>query len=289
MRTNLVFAILAFGLTGLAAPTAGRDAKTPPRLIVRGDDMGFSHSANQALIQCHKDGIETTIEVLVPTPWFPEAVAMLAATPTVDVGIHLTLTSEWDLIKWRPIADVPSLRDADGFFHPMVFPNRHYPKRSVAETAWKLEDVEKEFRAQIELGRKRIPRVSHISAHMGCTHLNPQVHALAKKLAREYDLDLFPEELGVKSVGYNAGLATNEQRIDSFIKMLDGLESGKTYLTVEHPGLDGPELRAIHHVGYENVAEHRQGVTDVWTSPRVRQAVAARGIQLIRYKDLPKR
>src|SRR4051812_26782252 len=43
------------------------------RLIVRGDDMGFSHSGNDALIKCFRAGIETSIEVLAPSPWFPEA------------------------------------------------------------------------------------------------------------------------------------------------------------------------------------------------------------------------
>ena len=74
----------------------------PPRLIVRGDDMGFSHAGNEALIRCFTHGIETSIEVIVPSPWFPEAINMLAEHPGVDVGVHLALTSEWDNIKWRP-------------------------------------------------------------------------------------------------------------------------------------------------------------------------------------------
>ncbi len=60
----------------------------PPRLIVRGDDMGFSHSGNEALIKAYKEGIETSIEVIVPSPWFSEAVKMLAENPGVDVGVH---------------------------------------------------------------------------------------------------------------------------------------------------------------------------------------------------------
>ncbi|MDB5013146.1 MAG: YdjC family protein, partial [Daejeonella sp.] len=68
----------------------------PIRLIVRGDDMGYSHSGNEALIKSYKEGIETSIEILVPSPWFPEAVKMLNENPGVDVGIHLALTSEWD-------------------------------------------------------------------------------------------------------------------------------------------------------------------------------------------------
>src|SRR5688572_14368610 len=85
----------------------------PIRLIVRGDDMGFSHSGNEALIKAYKEGIERSIEVIVPSPWFPEAVKMLEENPAVDVGIHLVLTSEWDNIKWRPVSHSPSLTDPD--------------------------------------------------------------------------------------------------------------------------------------------------------------------------------
>src|SRR6476660_8146431 len=74
-----------------------------PRLIVRGDDMGFSHSGNLVLIKSFKEGIERSIEVIVLSPWFPEAVKMLKENPGVDIGIHLALTSEWDLVKWRPL------------------------------------------------------------------------------------------------------------------------------------------------------------------------------------------
>src|SRR6478736_6721297 len=87
----------------------------PPRLIVRGDDMGFSHSGNLALIKSFKEGIETSIEVIIPSPWFPEAVKMLRENPGIDIGIHLALTSEWDMIKWRPLSDCSSLKDSNGY------------------------------------------------------------------------------------------------------------------------------------------------------------------------------
>src|SRR5690349_16001096 len=87
----------------------------PPRLIIRGDDMGFSHSGNEALIKAYREGIETSIEVIVPSPWFPEAVKLLQENPGVDVGIHIALTSEWDNVKYRPVSDCPSLTDEDGY------------------------------------------------------------------------------------------------------------------------------------------------------------------------------
>ncbi len=258
----------------------------PTRLIIRGDDMGYAHAGNEAIIKAYREGIETSIEVIVPSPWFPEAVKMLAENPNVDVGIHLAITSEWDNVKWRPLTDCKSITDPDGYFYPMIWPNKNYPGLAIKENKWKLADVEKEFRAQIEMALKKIPRISHISAHMGCTNLNDSVSVMVKRLTKEYNLDIDPAEYGVTSIGYNGPHKTLQEKTDSFIKMLDSLEPGKTYLFVDHPGLDSPELRSIHHIGYEDVAVDRQGVTSLWTDPKIKELIKKKGIQLISYKDL---
>ena len=70
--------------------------------------------------------------------------------------------------------------------------------------------------------------------------------------------------------------------------MLDSLKPGETYLFVDQPAFDGPEMRAIFHIGYENVAADRQGVVDVWTNPTVMEAIRKKNIQLISYADLKK-
>ena len=281
MRTTIICYFLAT-VSWCCAQTQTKST----RLIIRGDDMGYAHSGNEALIKCYTEGIEQSIEVIVPSPWFPEAVKMLAENPTVDVGIHLAITSEWDNEKWRPLSDCASLKDPDGYFYPMVFPNKNYPGQSIKENKWTLKDVEKEWRAQIELGLKKIPRISHLSAHMGCSNLDDSTKALVKKLAKEYKIDIDLMERGVKSISYDGPKATSEEKIESFIRMLDKLEPGQTYLFVDHPGLNNAELQAIHHIGYENVAIDRQGVTDAWTSPKVKEAIQKKGIQLISYKDL---
>lgn len=263
-------------------------AQQSPRLIVRGDDMGFSHSGNEALIKSFREGIETSIEIIVPSPWFPEAVRLLNENPRVDVGIHIAFTSEWDNVKYRPVSSCPSLTDGDGYFYPMIWPNKNYPGQALTENKWTMADVEKELRAQIELAMRKIPRISHISGHMGCYDMNPEVKALAKKLAKEYKIDIDLKELGVKGVSYIGPKETSEEKIAAFIRMLESLKGGETYLFVDHPGLDSPELRAIYHTGYENVATDRQGVTDTWTDPRVKDAIKRLGIQLVSYADLRK-
>lgn len=256
------------------------------RLIVRGDDMGYSHSGNLALIKCSKEGIQTSIEVIVPSPWFPEAVKLLNENPTIDVGIHLALTSEWDNVKWRPLSDCPSLRNKDGYFYPMVFPNPNYPGQSIKENAWRIEDIEKELRAQIEMALKYIPRISHLSSHMGCTRLSEEVRALEKRLAAEYKINIDLQEHGVQSVSYDGPKTTSPEKIASVIKMLGKLEKGKTYIFVEHPGFDNEELKGISHIGYEDVAADRQGVTDVFTSSAVKAEIKRLGIQLVSYKQV---
>lgn len=270
----------------LYSSPAMAQSQLPPRLIVRGDDMGASHAVNEAIMQCHREGIQSSIEVIVPSPWFPEAVRMLSEIPKADVGVHLALTSEWDNVKWRPVSDCPSLRDADGYFHPMIWPNANYPGRALTQQEWKAADVEREFRAQIELARKHIPQLTHLSGHMGCTGISDEVKAITRKLAAEYRLDIMPEDHGVRNVSYTGPSGTFAEKIESFLRTLDTLEPGKTYMFVDHPGLDTPEMRAIHHIGYEDVAVDRQGVTDAWTSPQVKDAIRAKNIQLIGYRDL---
>ncbi len=280
MRKILFTLILSFLFAAAFAQ------KKEIRLIIRGDDMGYSHSGNEALIKSYKEGIEKSIEVIVPSPWFPEAVKLLKENPGVDVGVHLAITSEWENVKWRPLTDCKSLRDSNGYFFPMVFPNKNYPGKSIKENAWKIEDIEKEFRAQIETALKSIPRVSHISSHMGCTSISPEVQALAKKLAVEYHIDIDGEDHHLQYVGYDGPHKNSAEKIQSFIKMLDKLQPGNTYIFVDHPGLDNDELKAIFHIGYENVAEDRQGVTNLFTNEKLKLVISQKGIKLISYKDV---
>jgi hypoxanthine phosphoribosyltransferase len=144
--------------------------------------MGSFRAANIACIEGYKNGIETSIEVMVVTAWFPEAARLLRENPGIDVGLHFTITSEWDNVKWRPLTHCPSLVDEDGYFWPMMSPNKAYPGRSVAENKWSLKEIEQEARAQIEMALRHIPHISHISGHMGSLSFAPQVGELMKRL-----------------------------------------------------------------------------------------------------------
>jgi len=257
-------------------------------LIVRGDDIGSSHAANVACIRSYKEGIMTSVELMVPCPWFPEAVKMLNENPGLDVGVHVTLTSEWENIKWRPLTWAPSLTDKDGYFYPTLWRRKGAPAgTALREAKWKIEDVEKEMRAQIEMAKRKVPHVSHMSCHMGCSGWHPRVKALWTKLEKEYNLDIIPSDRDVKRFRGYRGAKTAEDRIETFIKNLEDLKPG-TYLFVEHPGLATAEMNAIGHVGYENVAEDRDAVTEVFTSERVNKTIDRLGIKLISYANLKK-
>jgi predicted glycoside hydrolase/deacetylase ChbG (UPF0249 family) len=229
VKCYLFFLVLLSGMMASAQPA-------PPRLIVRGDDMGFSHAGNEALILAHNEGIETSIELIVASPWFPEAVKLLEKNPNIDVGIHLAITSEWENVKWRPLTDCSSLKDSSGYFYPMVFPNKNYPGRSISENHWKLEDIEKEFRAQVELALRYIPRISHVSAHMGCTELSKEVRALTEKLSKEYNIYIDLKSLNVQSVSYNGPHGTANEKLQSFLAMLETLLRARPTcsLTIPH-------------------------------------------------------
>ncbi|MCC5930197.1 MAG: polysaccharide deacetylase family protein [Cyclobacteriaceae bacterium] len=256
-------------------------------LLVRADDIGFSRSANLACIDSYTKGIARSVEVMVPGPWFEEAVALLREHPDYDVGVHLVLTSEWTGLKWRPLTHAPSLTDEDGYFHPFIWPNKVEGATFFRESAWKLEEVEAEMRAQIELALKKIPQISHMSYHMGMNQADPDINDMLKKLAAEYKIDIDPARYNVQRArGWEGSQTSPYDKEERFIKMLEELKPG-IHMLVEHPGYDDAEMRGVGHVGYENVAEDRKGVTHVMTSEKVKEVIKKRGIKLISYKDLP--
>ena len=255
-------------------------------LLIRGDDIGSSHSSNLACIESYRNGIMRSVELMAPCPWFPEAVRLLMENPELDVGVHLTITSEWSNIKWRPLTCCPSLVDEDGYFYPMIWPNQNFPAGSALhEARWKIGEIEQEMRAQIELIKKHIPWVSHLGCHMGCESCAPEIAALVKKLAAEYKLVIDPEAIGYKYLSlWQQNDTTSEQRIRSTLKTLNNLKPGR-YLFVDHPGMNTPEMQAISHKGYEKVAIDRDAVTKVFTSKEVLNAVSAMKIKLVSYKS----
>jgi predicted glycoside hydrolase/deacetylase ChbG (UPF0249 family) len=226
---------------------------------------------------------------MAPCPWFPEAVRLLQANPAYDVGVHLTMTSEWDNFKWRPISGAKSIVNEDGYFHTRYRKRDDYPDEIVFEGSdWTPDDVEKEFRGQIELIRKYIPWASHLTTHMGMLRDDPKFKHVVDRLAREYDLFVDLSAHGFerfRGFGEHSHTRSAEEKVQILRQNLETLSPGR-WLFVDHPAYDHPETRAIHHPGYEDVASDRQGVVDAWTDRQVQEIIAARGIQLVSYADV---
>lgn len=287
MKHLKIFTAAAMFMAGISAQAQ--------ELVIRIDDMGALHSVNTASIDTYKNGIAASVEVLAVGAWFPEAVKMLKEHPGLDVGIHLAITSEWENVKWRPLTNCPSLVDENGYFFPMMGPNPAYPGQSVLENAAKfdIKEIEQEFRAQIELALKNIPQITHISGHMMSTGYSPEVLELVRKLSQEYGLPSIDragagDQYDFSYIGYEGPKATSEEKIESFIKALDKMEKGKRYVFIDHPAYNDSEMQTVMHIGYEDVAIDRQGVTDLLKSEKVRKAIEDRGIKLVDFNYLTK-
>lgn len=271
-------------------------AQTPVDLAVRMDDMGAFHSINEAVIKCYNFGIAQSVEVMPVGQWFPEAVKMLQDNPGLDVGIHLTFTSEWENAKWRPLTVCPSLVDKDGYFRAMITKNPNYPGQSIEENPYDIKEVEREFRAQIETVLRYIPWASHLSGHMGSTIYNKELNDLAQRLADEYGLTSLDkttaQERGYRFASYEGPHKTFAQKEASFIKMLKNLtlknKPGMRAMFLDHPCLDNDEMRTIFHIGYEDVLADRVGVTELFTSEKVKQTIKELNINLIPVSALTK-
>lgn len=288
MRRNCQFGVLLV-VFWISPAFAQQNSDGEIRLLVRGDDMGMAQAVNEACIKSYKDGIVRSVEVIVPGPWFLDAVRLLKNNPDLDVGVHLGLTSEWERVKWRPLTNGPSLVDADGYFRPMTRQRADFPPNTgFVDAKPSLAEVERELRAQIETAKRHLGnRVSHLSAHMFAARATPELQTLTKGLAKEYGLRM--EDTGLKFAGsFGNSKSTAEQREKALIDLVEKLKPGQ-WLIVEHPGFDTPEMRNIGHKGYENVAADRAAVTHAFTSAKVKDAIVRRKVRLVSYGDVATR
>src|SRR5689334_19547992 len=212
------FALLALALATAVAPLHAQGRGGAIRLIVRADDMGAAQSIDSATIDAYRNGVVRSAEVIVPGPWFLDAVRLLKQNPGLDVGVHLALTSEWERVKWGPLTHAPSLVDADGYFRPMTTQRADFPPGTgVVEANPDLGEVERELRAQIETARRHLgAQVTHVSSHMLTSRATPALDSLTRRLAREYGLRM--EDDGVKFAGwFGPNTLPNEQRARALV------------------------------------------------------------------------
>jgi predicted glycoside hydrolase/deacetylase ChbG (UPF0249 family) len=279
-----------------AATTAARLGFAPDArvLIINADDFGMCHDENEATIEGLTSGLFTSSTILVTCPWFEEAADFARANSEADLGVHLTLTSEWDRYKWGPVLGrnaVPSLVNEQGYLRrdlPEVYAND------------RLSEVEAELRAQIDKALAAGIDVTHLDSHMGPLHLRADYHTLYVRLARDYGLPIRRASRRVMSqLGMDSIVAEMERDDilcpDNFVfegppspaetegywtGLIRGLKTGVTEVLC-HPALARTELR-----GCARDAEQREADFRFFTSDGARRLLADEGIQRIGYRGL---
>ncbi len=263
-------------------------------LIVNADDFGMCHDENQATIVGLKTGIFTSSTMLVTCPWFEEAAEFARNNPSSDLGVHLTLTSEWTRYKWGPLLGrkaVPSLTDSRGYLWPDVAQVFAHDK---------LDEAESELRAQIEKALAAGIDVTHLDSHMGPLHLHPDYHRIYLRLARDYRL---PIRLTPRSVMRAMGMGdilgeldregilypdhfvahgpeSPDQTESFWTDLIESLNPGITEIYC-HPAFAREELRGCAHD-----AEQREADFRFFTSEKARRLVRDSGVCLLGYRGL---
>ncbi|HUF28821.1 MAG TPA: ChbG/HpnK family deacetylase [Gemmatimonadaceae bacterium] len=259
-------------------------AGTPEQvyLLIRSDDFGMSHSVNRALQRLIETGLPVSVSVMFACPWYQETVEILKRHPDVSVGIHLTLNSEWKNYRWGPVLGggaVPTLVDADGYFFQSG--------EALYGNDPDLQEIERELRAQIERARRSGLRIDYVDYHMGTVVRRPDVRQLTERLAREFGFGMsgyFGETM--QSPQY---WAAPQSKIDSLVAMIGRLQPG-FHGVITHVGIDDAELGALVDMNTDNplpeMSRNRQGELDALTSRRFREALEARNIRLLTYRQL---
>jgi predicted glycoside hydrolase/deacetylase ChbG (UPF0249 family) len=266
-------------------------------LIIHADDMGLSHSVNTACIKAFENKGITSGSIMVPCPWAPEIEAWAKDNPGMDIGIHLTLTAEWNLYKWGGISSsdqILSLLERNNYFYPSV--------EELGKTA-KGAEAEKELRAQIDRAIASGVRPTHLDTHMGSVLANPELVKVYLGLSEAYHLPiLFPRAyLGMlppdisKSLGSQVFLLDNlfmldekmvtQNWIDAYRKGIESMKPGLNQMIV-HLAVDNDEMKAITqgHDGYGSA--WRQKDLDLVSGKEFRDLLKANNIILIGWKQV---
>lgn len=304
---NISFAVMLAGLALCAAPHGVRGQQTLAEklgydadaklLIVHADDIGVARSVNAAVERAFASGGITSGSIMVPCPWFPDFAAHYREHGPFDVGIHITLTAEWDHYKWGGVApanEIPSLLDEHGHFYATV--------EEVAQHAVPAE-VEREVRAQIERAIALGITPTHLDTHMGTMLFIPQLVDIYLRLGREYDLPVMiprswpegvPEEL-LRAVPEGTILLdglfsqfvvdTTRTWSEAYAQILAQVGPGLNQLIV-HVGFDDEELRAITVNHPDFGSQWRQWDLDFVTSHEFRRMLEENDIHLVTWDQI---
>jgi predicted glycoside hydrolase/deacetylase ChbG (UPF0249 family) len=269
-------------------------------LIIHADDVGFSHASNVAAFEGMGRGSLTCASTLVPAPWFMETAQLQQRHPEADIGIHMTLTAEYETYRWRSLSGHPSLRAPDGGMWRDVI--------SVARNV-DVEIARLELRAQVEHALAMGIDVTHIDTHMGTVMLAKYLPPYID-LAIEFRLPVFfirPSERRLAALGADAAIYLEQTRrledrgwplLDNVItetlsqiepedkerrfkEFFANLRPGLTHFLC-HPARGGEELEAMTPTS----SAHRAKEYELFRARDLRDYCLSIGVRLIGYREI---
>lgn len=263
-------------------------------LIVNADDFGMCQAVNEAIVGTLKEGIVRSTSLMVPCPWASQATHFLVDHPEIPFGVHLTAISDSANNRWRPLTAreaAPSLRDDGLLGQAGYFYDFEHMREFLAQV--RLDQLEMEFRAQIEVVLAAGLHPTHLDWHSLRISSRADIFDVMFRLAREYGLALRVFTRSIIEKLQSRGFPTNDYDVlDSYLldpatkaaryaELLHELPVGLSEWAV-HPGLDTPEFLAIEPAG-----DHiRQTDFDFWTSSQAKNIVREEGIILLDYRAL---
>ena len=266
-------------------------------LILHADDLAVTHSVDTASFDSLDSGAVSSASIMIPCPWLTEVADYAKRHPGADLGLHLTLTSEWKTYRWGSVAPndkVSSLLESDGTFYSTT--------EEVAANAYPT-DAEREIRAQVERAIAAGIHPTHLDSHMGSLFSKPELIAAYIKVAHNFQLPFlalkpadarapFLSLLSSTDIILDAiviagpGMRPDQTR-DFYLNAIKNLKPGLTEMIV-HLGHDDSELQAVM-VDHEDFgAAWRQRDYDIVNSPQFKQALRDNHVILVHWKDLKK-
>jgi len=272
-----------------------RDAKL---LIVHADDLGMAHSVNVATIKGLQTGLVNSGSIMVPCPWLPEIAAYARANPQADLGLHLTLTSEWANLRWGPVSPkdrVASLLDKDGYF---------YLTETDAAAHADPKQVEMEITAQIERAKALGIQPTHLDSHMGTLYQSKELFEVFLRVARNQKLPVRVAKTWAARADYlSSALGPDDVYIDRVLDInptvgpqdwakfysdaLKKLEPGVTEVVI-HLAHDDAEMQGATANHPDWGASWRQRDFEYFTSETFRKVLQENQIKLITWRELGK-
>jgi len=271
-----------------------RDSKL---LIIHADDLAVAHADDAPSFDALEKRAATSASIMVPCPWLTEVADYARAHPDADLGLHLTLTSEWKTYRWGPVASkdqVPSLLDSSGYL---------WPDSASAKQHIKADEAEREIRAQMEKAISLGIHPTHIDSHMGVLFSQPDLFAAYVRVAHEFKLPFLAVRTADAPPALLSLLSDKDIVLDSIVMAspeikpadwkrfyLDAIKNLKPGVTefIVHLGYDDAELKAVT-VGHPDYGSAwRQRDYDVITSPEFKKALEENHVVLIRWADIKK-